>query len=257
MTRSSFISAIAFSCLVAVSPAASNLADALSLAARNSEQVLDRVTAVTCVETLEQSKFDLKNRLLSRQRGQFSYTLLLQITPDRLFADESRTLRGKPGKRPSQPLLDSNGFSALSLIFHPSLQSSYRFTALTESESETLQRVTFEHIKGQRSPSIMQTPSGAIPIEWHGEAWIDRATGAVSRIRAEWAGPGQGHALQRLVATVLYAPVEFTTPAETFWLPKSADVEVQTARSRWRNHHQYSSYSRFSVSTEIRIGEVQ
>ncbi|MFN7934069.1 MAG: hypothetical protein U0R19_12135 [Bryobacteraceae bacterium] len=243
---------------MATSAAASSLTDTLALAARHSEQLLERVTGVTCVETLEQRKFDAKNRLLARQDGQYAYTLLIQITPDRLFADESRELRGKGGKRPAHPLLASNGFATLSLIFHPLLQSSFRFTALDPGpEPGVTQHVAFEHINGQRTPSLLQTTSGSIPIEWRGEAWIDPSTGAVTRIRAEWNGPGQSHALRRLAANVNYAPVNFTAPSETHWLPQSADIEVLTAHSLWRNHHDYSSYSRFSVSTEIRLGEVK
>lgn len=259
MTRSSFISAIASSCFwMAASAAASSLTDALALAARHSEQLLERVTDVTCVETLEQRKFDAKNRLLARHDGQYAYTLLIQITPDRLFTDESRELRGKAGKRPAHPLLASNGFATLSLIFHPLLQASFRFTALdTNQESGGWRHIAFEHIKGQRTPSQLQTASGAIPIEWRGEAWIDPLSGAVTRIHAEWSGPGQSHALRRLAANVHYAPVSFTAPAETHWLPKSADIEVQTAHSLWRNHHAYSAYSRFSVSTEFRLGEAK
>lgn len=259
MTRSSFISAIASSGFwMATSAPASSLSDTLALAARHSELLLERVTGVTCVETLEQRKFDPKNRLLARQEGQYAYTILIQLTPDRLFADESRELRGKSGKRPAHPLLASNGFATLSLIFHPLLQSSFRFTALDPTqESAGSRHIGFQHINGQRTPSLLQTASGPIPIEWHGEAWIDPSTGAVARIRAEWNGPGQGHALRSLAANVSYAPVNFNAPAETHWLPKSADIEVRTAHSLWRNHHDYSSYSRFSVSTEIRIGEMK
>lgn len=260
MIRSSYILAIASNVLALVAGPtahASSLADALSMAARNSEQLLERVAAVTCVETLEQRKFDMRNRLLSRHDGQFAYMLLQQITPDRLFADESREFRGKQGKRPAQPLLNSAGFSTLSLIFHPHLQGSYRFTEQSAADASGLRHIAFEHIKGQRSPSVLESPSGSIPIEWRGEAWIDPVSGTVARIHAEWPGPGQGHALRQLSANVQYAPVTFHSPDETFWLPKSADVEVQTARSHWRNHHEYSSYNRFSVSTNIRLGEVK
>ncbi|MBI4909009.1 MAG: hypothetical protein HY820_35640 [Acidobacteria bacterium] len=235
---------------------AASLTDTLALAARNSEQFLERVSAVTCVETLEQRKFDARNRLLSRHDGQFAYLLLLQITPDRLFSDETREYRGKQGKRPAQPLLNSAGFSTLSLIFHPHLQSSYRFTDQAVDTSG-LRHIAFEHIKGQRSPSVLESPNGAIPIEWRGEAWVDPVSGTIARIHALWTGPGQGHALRRLSANVQYAPVVFHSPEETFWLPKSADVEVQTPRSQWRNHHEYTSYNRFSVSTQIRLGEVK
>jgi len=215
------------------------------------EEFWDQFSAVSCTETVSQTKLSPAGKVMIERASTFDYLVILQLTGDELTVDESRIPQGQPKKGNDRPLLLTAGFSTLVLIFHPYFQSSYEFSlaATQQVDGRELQEVRFEHIPGRRSPSVLQLRGRDYPLEWQGSAWIDPRTGHVSRIRAGLMASLSQVGLQQLTSEVHYVPVQFPGENEVAWLPKTAVIAADTEHQHWRNVHQFSGYRRFSVST--------
>jgi len=215
------------------------------------EEFWDQFSAVSCTETVSQTKLSPAGKVTIERASTFDYLVILQLTGDDLTVDESRILQGQPKKENARPLLSTAGFSTLVLIFHPYFQSSYEFSlgALEQIGGRELQEVRFEHISGRRSPSVLQLRGRDYPLEWQGSAWIDPQTGYASRIRAGLKASLSQVGLRQLSSEVRYAPVQFPGETDAAWLPERAVIAADTEHQHWRNVHQFSRYRRFSVST--------
>ena len=231
-----------------------SIQDLLGRTSRRVERYWEDISAVSCIETISQVKLNPQLKVISQRREAYNYLLILQLTGDQLTVEESRELQGKAAKQAAQPLLVSNGFSVLMLVFHPHFQSSFVFREL-DRDKPGIRRLAFEAIPGARSPSVIELTGRDYPIEWSGIASIDEATGDIHRIQAGLRSPLPDIGLLELKAEVSYAPVPFKNPPSSLWLPQTASVEAATRKQRWRNIHEFSAYRRFSVSTDVQIGE--
>jgi|SRR5579871_1323234 len=227
------------------------LDDLLARAGQQVARFWDQFSAVTCIETVEQDKLSDDGKVLLKKRNAYDYLVLLQFSGDDLMVNESRVLQGKAAKESDRALLSTSGFSTLVLIFHPRFHSSYLFTDQgSDPQMPLLRRVRFEHIRGRRSPSVLQLRSREYPIEWQGTAWMDSATGNITRIQASLKEPLEDVGLMRLDSEVRYSPVPLGGAKELPWLPMAAQIEADTRHQHWRNLHQFTAYRQFSVSTD-------
>ena len=214
---------------------------------------LEQFSDVKCTEQVTQEKLDTKGKVEARQESTFDYLAILTSAGGNLSLSESR-LPVKQAKKvdKSVPLLVSNGFATLFLVFHPYYQGSFQFTALGDDAiaGRRLARVGFRHIPGTRSPMAMVLRGREYPLDLAGTAWIDPSSGAIAKITAglEKGLPDLG--LQELQSEVEFAPVSFRDIAEASWFPVVATIDVETPKQRWRNVHRFTDYKRFSVSTE-------
>jgi hypothetical protein len=254
MIRFFSILAIGFE-LMAADPArvrTTSLDELLERTGKRMEEFWDQFSAVSCTETVLQTKLGASGKVLVQRTSAFDYLIMLQLTGDDLMVNESRLPQGQPKKGSNRPLLSTAGFSTLALIFHPYFQSSYEFSlvAMENINGRRLQEVRFEHIRGRRTPSVLQLRGRDYPLEWQGSAWIDPQTGYVSRIHAGLKTSLSDVGLRELWSDVRYVPVQFQSEKETAWLPEVAVIEADTEHQHWRNVHQFSRYRRFSVTTD-------
>jgi hypothetical protein len=227
----------------------------LETTARSAEQLWDQFSSLACLETVTQTKLNPDRKVISEKRESYQYLLLLQLSGDRMTVEETRELQGPPARQTAKPLLKSGGFSVLALIFHPFYQSSYLFRE-ADSPRAGERVIEFQAVRGARSPSALELKGREYPIEWRGTAVIDRASGHIRRIQAGLPAPLDDLGLQELTAEVVYGPVSVGRTPGQVWLPQSAVVEARTQRQHWRNLHQFSGYKRFSVSSEVSVGDV-
>jgi hypothetical protein len=90
-------------------------------------------------------------------------------------------------------------------------------------------------------------------LELKGTAWIDPATAAIVRIKAELQDDMSDIGLHAFNTEVEYAPVQFKGASRALWLPSTATIELETPKQRWRNIHHFRNYQQFSVSTDTRV----
>lgn len=225
------------------------------LLARTSKQVslfLDEFSDVKCTETVTQLKLGKNDKIEAKQESTFDYLVILTNAGGQLNFSESRLAERHGKEVKNLPLLVTNGFATLFLVFHPYYEGSFQFS---QQEDDFLQgkryvRVRFEHIKGTRSPSALVLRGREYPLELTGTAWIDPVTGNVGKIVAGLDGGLDDLGLQMLRSEVEYAPVPLRDAKQAYWFPSVATIEVETPRQHWRNTHRFTDYKQFSVSTE-------
>jgi len=249
---------LAFGCLTPIAAFAVN--DSGDLLSRVQNQVsgyLEQFSEVKCTEKVNQEKLTPNGKVELRRDSTYDYLVILSNAAGEVSLDESRLAVGDAAKadKKNRPLLVSNGFATLFLIFHPYYAESFRFEL---GGSDTLdghqyQKVAFQHLKGTRSPAALSLRGREYPLELSGTAWIDPQTATIAKIETTVGTSMEDVGLKSLRSEVAYSPVTFHDAQVTYWFPAQAVVEVETQRQHWRNTHVFSDYKRFAVSTEEQV----
>jgi hypothetical protein len=234
-------------------------AELLRRAGASAKRLVEHLGMVRHDEHLAQRKLRESGKVDYQQDAYFDSLTLVRGESGRLVADESAEK-----SRPSvgfevRPLLRTSGFSTLALILHPYYEQSFRFTALDEEivSGRRLQRLQFEHVKGADSPTALRLRERNYPLDLSGMIWLDPDTASVVRIVALLSEPLEDIGLRSLSCDIRYDSVALPDTTETFWLPVSATIELQTPKQHWRNIHTYSNYRKYSVDVLVGTGEKQ
>ena len=218
---------------------------------------LDQFSQVKCTEQVSQAKLGRSGKAEYKEDSTFDYLVLLQANGGDLTLAESRLAERAPQHKKNLPLLVTNGFSTLLLIFHPSYQRSFQFTPLEDEllDGKRYARVGFRHVPGMRSTAVLLLRGREYPLDLSGVAWVDRDSGEIVKMSAELESSMEDVGLRALRSEVQYAPVRFLGAKEEFWLPVSASIDVETPRQHWRNLHRFTEYQKFSTSVQSKIAE--
>ncbi len=213
---------------------------------------LDLFSEVKCTELVEQTKLTPKGKVEHQERGRFDYLLMSQSTGGDLSLEESRLQEQATPHKANVPLLVTNGFATLVLVFHPYYQAGFEFSG---AEPDTLNghaivKIRFRHIKGMRTPTVLMLRGREYPLDMMGTAWIDPDTGIIERIQAELLTNMEDIGLRSLHADVSYGPPPFSGMAGMPWLATEATIEVETPKQHWRNVHRFTNYKHFAVDTQ-------
>ncbi len=262
--RTAAISAALALVCVAVLPlhaASDPLEDLLSRTSAHVSAFLNLISEVNCTERVTQEKLASNGKVQEKEDSTYDYLILLSNAGGELGLVESRLAPGgapPAEKHPSRsPLLISNGFATLFLVFHPYYAGGFQFTLVGEESigGRQLSKIHFQHVRGMRSPAALAVRGREYPLELSGTAWIDPQSGAIVKISAGVEGAMDDVGLRSLQTVVEYAPVTFHNSPQSYWLPAQATVDVVTRRQHWRNTHRFSEYKRFSVNTKEQIAK--
>jgi len=232
-----------------------SLRDTLDRIGRSVEQFRENFKSIACTEFVSQTKLGKKETVIYKKDQEFEYMIFTDILSDGMSVEESRVEKKNKGRTKDLPLLVTKGFPTLLLIFHPFYQGSFKYKSMGEEtvEGRNLIRIDFKQIKGRRSTSILSLKDKNYPLELEGTAWIDPESYNIQRIKAGLIKPMEAVGLETFNSDVQYAPMNFTPNSSTYWMPKTARVEVMTKRQHWRNVHQFEDYRLFSISSESEI----
>lgn len=231
---------------------------------RTSAQVsafLNLISEVNCTERVTQEKFAPNGKVQEKEDSTYDYLILLSNAGGQLSLVESRLAPGGESStekhRSRSPLLITNGFATLFLLFHPYYAGGFEFTLVGEETlaGRPLAKVHFQHIRGTRSPAALAVRSREYPLELSGTAWIEPQTGVIVKISAGVQDAMEDVGLRSLQSEVEYAPVTFHNSPQSYWLPAQATVDVVTRRQHWRNTHRFSAYKRFSVNIKEQVAK--
>jgi hypothetical protein len=231
------------------------LNDALVQARRSVRSFWEQFNSVTCIEKVTQEKLGKQGRVEHARRSTYDYLALLDVEKDGLSVEESRVEQGKASKPKNTPMLVTSGIPTLLLVFHPNYGEDFQYQ-LDGDQTERgkrLVKIRFRHVPGMRSTTALKLRGKNIPLDIQGTAWIDAETGAIHRIVAGLAAPLTDINLKSMQMDVYYGSQKFASGEDSYWLPSSATIDIQTERQHWRNIHQYSKYKRFTVKTEERV----
>jgi hypothetical protein len=242
----------------APAPDAQRLTDLLARTSDRTALFLDQLSDVKCTEQVRQEKLGKDDKIELKEDSTYDYLVILTDAGGELNLSESRIpVKEAKHDRKNTSMLLSNGFATLFLVFHPYYSAAFTFSTAGEDTmaGQMFEKVTFQHIPGMKSPAALALRGREYPLELSGTAWIDPQTGSIAKIEAGIANTLQDVGLKTLRSEIDFAPLTFSDSKQAYWFPTQARVEVETPRQHWRNLHQFSSYKKFSVSTEEKVIE--
>ena len=213
----------------------------------------EQSTNVVCAESVLQTVIGKNGKPAYREESKYDYQLEAVSTSGNLKLLESRDVRKQAFRDPARTLLITKGFASLLLIAHSQYESSYDFEPAGEENdgTVTLARFNFKPVPGASSPAALQLRGKNYPLPLSGTIWINKATGAITRLLVAVDSSLSDLGLQGMQSDIHYALVQFHNPDEAYWMPVSATIDLQTPLQHWRNVHRFTGYRRFRGTIEI------
>jgi hypothetical protein len=210
-------------------------------------------TNVVCAESVMQTIVGKNGKPAYREESKYDYQLQAVSAGDSLKLQESRDVRKQAFRDAARTLLITKGFATLLLIVHPNYESSYEFepAGVENDGTATLAKYNFKPVPGASSPAALQLRGKNYPLPLSGSIWIDKATGAITRMTAAVDSSLSDLGLREMQSDIHYALVQFHDPDESYWMPASATIDLETPMQHWRNVHRFTAYRRFRASIEI------
>lgn len=230
------------------SRAASEPLEALMLARNSVESMFQRSENVVCMESVTQSIVGKNDHSIYREESKYEYQMQSSIVNGTLKLQEARDSSKVSFRDPARTLLITSGFAAMLLIVHPNYESSYQFEAAGEEAAEngTIVKLQYSAVPGATSPAALRLRGKNYALPLSGTMWIDKATGAVVRLTASVDSSLTDLGLKGMTSDIHYALVQFHDPDESYWMPVSATIDVETPKQHWRNIHRFTAYRRFT-----------
>lgn len=234
--------------------AAAQSASAPDIADHAQRQVIDylaRLADLHCTESVLQEKFAGNGHVEVTERARYDYLIMIGGDGDGIQLNESR-LETSAAKHKPLPMLVTNGFSTLLMIFHPYYRDSFQFESGAEEtvDGKPALAVRFSQVEGRRAPAALALRGREYPLELQGTAWLDKHSGQVIAMDASLKRDMSDVGLRSLTVHVDYKPSDLGKASGIAMLPSQAVVDVTTPRQHWRNTHVFDNYRSFSTAAE-------
>ena len=218
------------------------------------KQVVDYLASladVRCKETVVQEKLTEKGHVQVSEHSEFDYFIMMQGDGSDFQLMESRVASLASRPKPL-PMLVTNGFSTLLLIFHPYYRNSFQFDVGPEEsvDGRSMLPVHFAHIPGERSPAALALRGREYALDLQGTAWVDAQSGHVVKMEASLLKDMSDLGLQSLDIHVDYELTSRGSNLASAMLPVSAVIDLKTTHQHWRNTHAFKDYGTFATSVE-------
>jgi hypothetical protein len=250
-------------CLLVSSAGAEDkaLEELLNRTAAQMTKFTEQFADVKCTEHVMQQRFGKDSKVERKSEATYDYLMILTNTGGELNVNESRlevqASKQQKNKDQKMPMLISNGFATLFLIFHPYYMNDFSFTAVGEEtiSGRQLTKVQFKHVRNTPSVAVLAVRGKEYPLDLSGTAWIDQQSGLIAKIEAGVSSEVEDIGMKSMRSEVEFAPVRFGGQLSDYWFPQQASIEIETARQHWRNTHYFTDYKQFSVSTEQQVAK--
>lgn len=227
--------------------------EALERARKMVEEFFQKSSNVVCTENVTQALVGKNGKPEYRENSVFDFHLEAGTNSGALKLVEDRVTLKAPFRDASRTLLITNGFTSMLLIVDPGYESSYAFSPAGEEsvDGSTLLKFDFKAVPGASSPMAMRLQGRSYAIPLSGTIWIDSQSGAVTKIIAATDSSMSDLGLQAMRSEIHYANVQFHDPEESYWMPVTAIVDVETPHQHWRNIHRFTGYKRFKATMYV------
>lgn len=217
------------------------------------DKFFEQATNVVCTENVSQAVVGKNGKVNYREDSVFDYQLQSNPNSGSMKLVESRDTRKAAFRDSSRTLLITNGFTSMLLIMHPSYESSFAFDPGGQESMDgvTYFKVNFKAVPGAASPAALQLRGHDYPLPLSGTIWIEPQSGAVAKLVASIDSSLSDLGLQGLRSEIHYALIRFRDPDESYWMPISAIIDVETPRQHWRNVHRFTGYKRFRATIRV------
>lgn len=227
--------------------------DALLRARQSVDKFFEQSANVVCTENVMQVVLGRNGKPAYREESVFDYQLQANTANGSLKLAESRQTRKASFRNPARTLLITNGFASMLLIVHPNYETSYTFEPAGQEvvAGITFIKIHFKAVPGASSPAALQLRGQTYPLPLSGMIWIDAQSGAVTKLTAGLDSSLDDLGLRGMRSEIHYATVHFRDPEESYWMPISAIIDVETPRQHWRNVHRFTEYKRFRATMQV------
>ncbi len=221
--------------------------EALEKARKSVEKFFDQTSNVVCTENVTQAVVGKNGKAFYREESVFEYQMQANSSSGAFKLTEARETRKASFRDSGRSLLITNGFTGMLLIIHPSFESSYTYEPAGEEMVDGVKfvKINFRAVSGGSSPGALRLRDRNYPLPFSGTIWIEPQTGAVGKLTASIGSSLSDIGLQSLRSEIHYATVRFHNPEESYWMPVSAIIDLETPRQHWRNIHRFTGYKRF------------
>lgn len=221
------------------------------------EQFFDQSANVVCEESITQTTFGKNGKANYREESRYQYQLEASSASGTLKMKESREARKLAFRDPAKTLLVTNGFSSILLVVHPQYEASFQFEEAGEEtvDGRVIEEIRYKPVPGGASPAAMQLRGKNYPLPLSGSIWIDKESGAIVRLTAAVDSSMSDLGLKSLTSDIHYALVQFHDPEESYWMPLSATIDLETPLQHWRNVHRFTGYRRFRATIKVELGK--
>ena len=224
------------------------------LRARQSvEKFFEQTSNVVCTENVTQAVVGKNGKATYREDSVFDYQMQTNTNSGSLKLVETRETRKAAFRDSARTLLITNGFTGMLLIIHPLYEASYTFDPAGEEtvDGVTFTKIAFKSVPGASSPAALQLRGQNYPLPLSGTLWIEPQSGAVAKLVASIDSSLSDLGLKSMRSEIHYATVHFHDPDESYWMPVSAIIDVETLRQHWRNVHRFTGYKRFRATIQV------
>lgn len=227
--------------------------EAFLRARKSVEKFFEQSSNVVCTENVTQAVVGQNGKANYREDSVFDYQLQANSNSGSLKLVETRETRKAAFRDSTRTLLITNGFTGMLLIIHPSYETSYAFDPAGQESVDgvTYVKINFRFVPGSVSPAALQLRGKNYPIPLSGTIWIEPQSGSVAKLVASMDSSLSDLGLQGMRSEIHYATVRFHDPEESYWMPVSAIIDVETARQHWRNIHRFTGYKRFKATIQV------
>jgi hypothetical protein len=231
--------------------------EALLRARKNVEHFFEESANVVCAESVTQIVLGKNGKPVYREESAYDYQLQARTEGGSLKLVESRDPRKSAFRDVRRTLLITNGFTSMLMIVHPSFESSYTFESAGSEIVDGIRfvKIHFQPVPGGRSPAALQLRGTSYAMPLSGTLWIDPESGAIVKLTAAVDSSLTDLGLQGMRSEIHYATIQFHDPEESYWVPVSAVIDVETPRQHWRNVHRFTEYKRFRATIQVELGK--
>ena len=221
------------------------------LAQRQVTAYVAKLADLHCTESVVQEKLTGNGHVEASEKAKYDYLIMMDGGGDDFQLNESR-IESSSSRHKPLPMLVTNGFSTVLLVFHPYYRDSFTFETGDEVliEGKPAIPVHFAHIEGRRTPAALALRGREYPLDLQGTAWLDKQSGQVVKIDASLLHDMSDVGLRSINVHVEYKPAVLGKSSASLTLPALAVVDVTTPRQHWRNTHVFDSYKSFSTDAE-------
>lgn len=221
------------------------------LAERQITAYLAKLADLHCTEAVTQEKLTSNGHVEAAEHAKYDYLIMIDGNNDNFQLNESR-IESSASRHKPLPMLVTNGFSTVLLVFHPYYRDSFQFTSGPDElvDGKPAIPIHFAHIPGRRSPAALALRGREFPLELEGTAWLDKQSGEVVKMDAGLEHDMGDVGLRSLKIHVEYKPTVVGKAVAAIDLPALAVVDVTTPRQHWRNTHIFENYKSFSTDAE-------
>jgi hypothetical protein len=237
----------------------SSAMESLQRARQSVDKFFENSSNVVCAESITQSIVGKQGKAAYREESRYTYQVEATSVSSAVKLKEFREARKVAFRDPARTLLVTNGFASLLLIVHSTYEASYQFEAAEEQtvDGTTLQEIRFKPVPGGASPAALQLRGKSYPLPLSGSIWIDKQSGAITRLTAAVDSSLNDLGLQGMRSDIHYSLIQFHDPDEAYWMPASATIDVETPLQHWRNVHRFTGYRRFKATIEVEMGKAE